>query len=183
MKNTLLKYSSLLLLAASLVFTSCKDDEGGTTTNPPATFTVADGKVGAKLSTGEWFADSLVDASYNPTSRVLDLEAVKYNPGTKVLASHFIVSITLDRTTPNKKYTANFNPNSASGDLIFFGTAADEREFAINPGEYSSVGEFTVSNFSATSKRATVDIKNLVWTRNGKSTTIVEGKFNNVKLK
>lgn len=182
MKNTLLKFSSLLLLAASLVFTSCKDDEGDTTT-PAPTFTVADGKVGAKLSTGEWFADSLVDASYNATSRVLDLEAVKYNPGTKVLASHFIISVTLDRTTPNKTYTANITPNSASGDLIFFGTAADEREFAINPGEYSSVGEYTVSNFSATSKRATVDIKNLVWTRNGKSTTIVEGKFNNVRLK
>jgi hypothetical protein len=182
MKNTMLKYSSLLLLAASLVFTSCKKDDPAPTNQTPA-FTVADGKVGAKLSTGEWFADSLVDASYNPTSRVLDLEAVKYNPGTKVLASHFIVSITLDRTTPNKTYTANFNPNSASGDLIFFGTAADEREFAINPGEYSSVGEFTVSNFSATSKRATVDVKNLVWTRNGKSTTIVEGKFNNVRLK
>jgi hypothetical protein len=183
MKNTLLKFSSLLLIAASLVFTSCKKDEPAPVVTPPNTFTVADGKVGLKLSNTEWFADSIVSASYNTASRLLDIKAVKYNTGTKVINTVFVFSATLDRTTPNKAYTANFNPNSSSGDLIFFGTAAEDRDYAINPGEYSSVGEFTVSNFNATSKRATVDLKNLIFTRNGKVTTIVEGKLNNVKLR
>ena len=183
MKNTLLKLSTLLMLAASLVFTSCKKDEATPDPTPdPNAFTVADGKVGLKLSTGTWFADSLVKAKYTVSSRILDLEAVKYNTGTKVLNSHLIVAITLDRTTPNKTYTANFTPDTQSGDIIFYGSAAEERDYAINPGEYSSVGEFTVSNFDPVAKRATVSFKNLVFTRNGKAYTITEGKFNNVKL-
>jgi hypothetical protein len=184
MKNSLLKFSSLLLIAASLVFTSCKKDEPAPVTQDPNALNVPDGKVGLKLSnsTSTWLGDEIVKAVYNPTSRLLDIEAVKYETGTKVVNSKIIIAITLDRTTPNKTYTANFNPNNSTGDIIFYGSPISYTNY-INGAEYSSVGEYTVSNFSAASKKATVSIKNLVFTLNGSAVTVTEGKFNNVTFK